>query len=308
MKRLDPATTIADPDDLSVRPLGSRFGGGRTVRAYVLLTHPLPLAIVMATTAAFAVLFAGGLPPLPVGGALLLAMLGGQLAIGAVNELVDVELDAATKPWKPIPSGMVSQRGAWTVVALGLGMMGVFGAALGGAALLLLVLGTGLGLAYDLWLKRTAWSWLPYVLALPLLPVWVRTAVLGFDARLLLLFPLGMGAVAAVHLAQALPDCDGDRAAGLRNPVSRLGEKRSLTAACRLAASAPAAAIAVMVAIPGAGVRTGIVLVAAGIALGLIVAVAALYRRRRSLGVRAAFPCLATATVLVALGWVLGAS
>ncbi|MBA3414926.1 MAG: UbiA family prenyltransferase, partial [Chloroflexia bacterium] len=176
MNRLDPVTRSAGRAEPRPRSVGSRATIGRTLRAYVALTHPLPIAIVLAATAAFAVLFAGGMPPLHLGVPLMLAMLGGQLAIGALNELVDVELDAATKPWKPIPSGAVSRRGAATVLVGGLATMVLFGTSLGGAALLLLALGTGLGLAYDLWLKRTPWSWLPYVLALPLLPVWVRTA------------------------------------------------------------------------------------------------------------------------------------
>ena len=39
---------------------------------------------------------------------LLLAMLGGQLAIGATNELIDLPLDAIGKPHKPLPRGDVT--------------------------------------------------------------------------------------------------------------------------------------------------------------------------------------------------------
>ena len=281
---------------------------GRRFRAYVLLPHAVPVLTVLGATAGFALLAAGGLPPPAALARLLLAMLGGQVLVGAVNELVDADLDAATKPWKPIPSGAVTRRGAWVVVALGLVVMAAFGSRLDHLALLLLILGTALGLAYDLGLKRTPYSWLPYVLALPLLPIWVRIAILGFDGRLLLLFPLGAGAVAAVHLAQSLPDCESDRRAGLRNPVSRLGEPAALRLACILATSAPLFAIVVTTALPGALGNRVLVFVAAMVGLGLIGATMALYRRRRSLGLRAAFPCLATATVVVALGWIIGAS
>jgi 4-hydroxybenzoate polyprenyltransferase len=308
MHQPDPVAAAVDPADLRTGPRAAGLDVRRVTLAYVQLVHPGPTTIVMAATGAFAVLFGRGLPPLPVVAPLLLAMLGGQLAIGALNELVDAELDALAKPWKPIPSGAVTRRGAWLVVALGLTAMVVFGARLGGLALILLALGTGLGLGYDLWMKRTPYSWLPYVLALPLLPIWVRTAILGFDGRLLLLFPLGAGAVAAVHLAQALPDCESDRRAGLRNPVSRLGEPATLRLACILAASAPLFAIVVTTALPGALGNRVLVFVAAMVGLGLIGATMALYRRRRSLGLRAAFPCLATATVVVALGWIIGAS
>jgi hypothetical protein len=49
----------------------------------------------------------------------------------------------------------------------------------------LAVLGTGVGIGYNVFLKRTAWSWLPYLIALPLLPIWVWTALRGWEARLL---------------------------------------------------------------------------------------------------------------------------
>ena len=306
VEKFDQPVTPAETGARSDRPSVTGFWSWRKVRAYVSLTHPVPIAIVMIATAAFAAIFAEGLPPFRLAATLLLAMLGGQLAIGALNELVDVELDAASKPWKPIPSGAVSRFGARMIAACGLGMAALFGASLGVAALLLLFVGTGLGLAYDLWLKRTPWSWLPYVLALPLLPIWVRTVVIGFDARLLLLYPLGLGAGAAIHLAQALPDCESDRAAGLRNPVSRLGERRSLMAACALATTAPLAAVSAAAAVPDEVARNGVVLSSATLAIGLIAAVPLLCRHQRSLGVRAAFPCLALATLIVAFGWVLG--
>ena len=41
-----------------------------------------------------------------------LGMLGLQFCIGAVNDLLDERVDALAKPWKPIPSGLVSRRTA----------------------------------------------------------------------------------------------------------------------------------------------------------------------------------------------------
>ena len=61
---------------------------------------------------------------------------------------------------------------------------------------------------------------------MPLLPLWVRTALVGFDARLLLLYPLGGTMVVGVHLVQALPDAATDSAAAVRNRASVLGERR----------------------------------------------------------------------------------
>jgi hypothetical protein len=58
--------------------------------------------------------------------------------------------------------------------------------------------------------------------------------------------------------------------------------------------------------VPGEVARNGVVLGSATLAIGLIAAVPLLYRHQRSLGVRAAFPCLALATLIVAFGWVIG--
>lgn len=286
----------------------SRFGRFAVIFGYLRLVHPVPITAVMLATLLFGLMFSSRDSAWLTLVSLLLAMLGGQVAIGALNELVDVELDAGAKPWKPIPAGRVTWRGARIMIATGLGIMVLFGIGFGLAAMLLLSTGTGLGLAYNLWFKRTPMSWLPYVLAVPLLPLWVRTALQGFDPSLLLLFPLGVGAVAAIHLAQSLPDAAGDKAAGLQNPVSMLGEARSLALACALAATAPlgAVAVAATVVVPNRPSGEGTLYGAAGLSLGLIGGLAIYYWRRPADAVRFAFPCLAMATLTVAVAWVLG--
>ena len=198
------------------------------MRGYLLLPHLAPVLVVELATAAFAVIAWGGLPPAHLLGPLLLAMLGGQLAIGATNELVDLPFDTVGKPWKPLPSGDVSIRGAQVMVVIGLIMMVAFGWRFGILALGLLAAGTGLGIAYDLWFKRTVWSWLPYLLALPLLPIWVFASLGKPEPKLLLLYPLGALATVGVHFAQALPDVAIDRAAGLPTATSRLGQRAHL--------------------------------------------------------------------------------
>jgi len=120
--------------------------------------------VVMAATAAFAVIAAGGWPGSWPFARLLGAMLGGQLAIGAVNELVDIELDRVAKPHKPLASGVVPVRGARVMAAAGIMAMVPLSATFGGRSLVLCSLGTGLGIAYSLWFKRSMWSWLPYAL------------------------------------------------------------------------------------------------------------------------------------------------
>ena len=90
---------------------------------------------------------------------LALAMLGMQFAIGATNDIVDQDLDAQAKPWKPIPCGLVSQRAA-AAIAVATGVTGFVLAVLAGAIEALLWSGMlACGLAYDLRLKPTPWAW-----------------------------------------------------------------------------------------------------------------------------------------------------
>ena len=100
-----------------------------------------------------------------------LAMTALQLAIGALNDLRDAAADTGRKPGKPIPAGTVRPAEAWAVVgcgaAIGLGLSAVSG----GGPLLLAALGLGVVLAYDLRLKGKPWSWLPFSIWLPLLPI-----------------------------------------------------------------------------------------------------------------------------------------
>lgn len=277
-------------------------------RAWWRLPHPVPILVVLAATAGFALLVGRGALPARDIFALLGAMLGGQLAIGAVNEIQDVELDRVANPGKPIPAGLVSVRAATLLAVAGLALMVACGARFGATSVLLLAIGTGLGLAYDLWFKRTALSWLPYALALPLLPIWVRTALAGFDPRLLLLYPLGAAATVGVHLAQALPDAASDRAAGLDNLVSRLGERRAVVLALALTASGPVLAVGSAFLPTGLVAQPGVV-VAGAVAAGVLVIAAGLaYLLDRRLGVRACFPLLALSLVVTGFAWVLGSA
>jgi 4-hydroxybenzoate polyprenyltransferase len=274
----------------------------RSVRGYLLLPHLVPVIVVELATAAFAVAAWSGVPPPSLLGPLLLAMLGGQLAIGAMNELVDLPSDTIAKPEKPLVSGAVSLRGARLVVVAGLAMMTGFGLLFGAVPFALLVLGTGLGLAYDLWLKRSPWSWLPYLLALPLLPIWVFAALGRPEPRLLLLYPLGALATVGVHFSQALPDVDADRMAGLQTATSRLGTERVFAAAWIATLSAPLLAwIAARATRPDDGLT--VVAFAAGLTVLLLLLSLMLLRVSRRLGIAACFPLVALSTLTNALAW-----
>lgn len=270
-------------------------------RGYLVLPHLVPIVAVLAATTAFAWVIVGSSLDVWDLVRLLAAMLGGQIVVGVVNELIDAPTDAVVKPEKPIPAGLVSPRGAMTLGITGLALMLVAGATFGWVSVALLVTGNGLGVIYSLWFKRTRFAWLPYFLALPLLPIWVAVSFDRFDARLLLLYPIGGFAVLGLQLAQAVPDVEADRASGIESVTTRLGERRTLLLCWgALLGSVVLALIANVVADD-----FGWPLIAASLAAaGLIAFNALLYRRNSRRGVLATFPCVAAAAGLVAIAWV----
>jgi 4-hydroxybenzoate polyprenyltransferase len=274
----------------------------RVARAWFLLPHAVAVLVVLTTTYGFAGLARGSFDLDVTMLRLLAAMLGGQLAIGAVNEIVDNDLDAQTKPWKPIPAGIVSRSAAINLAVISLIAMLSFSASFGLASLALCSLGTAAGLTYDLWLKRTLLSWLPYLIALPLLPVWVWTSLIRFEPRLLMLYPLGALAVIGVHLSQALPDIAMDRQAGIRSASSLLDERSALFGSWIATLTAPALALALA---PGLTDRPVYVWAASAIVVTMVTANAVLNIVDRRLGIAGCFPTTAITTAVMGLGWVL---
>lgn len=270
------------------------------VRGYLVLPHAVPIIVVMTATAAFALIAAAGWPGLSQISRLLGAMLGGQLAIGAVNELVDADLDALAKPAKPIPSGLVSRRGARIVAVGGTIAMGILSLTFGLDAFSLCALGTGAGVVYSFWFKRTIWAWVPYLFALPLLPIWVWTALSSVRAGMFVAYPIGAAAVVAVQIAQSLPDVDADGRSGVRTLAVALGPdlaRRACWGAMLLAAI-----LAALLA-PWLTGNAALVWIAAAVAGGLVGLNAILWRRDPRSGALACFPCVAIAAVVLGLGW-----
>ena len=110
-------------------------------------------------------------------------------------------------------------RDAATVVAIAGGgaglVLGWFAGPFGLAVVLLGVVVLAIGYAYDLFFKGTAWSWLPFAVGIPLLPVygWVG-ATGGVPASFVVLVPAAVVAGAALAVANARADEARDRASG----------------------------------------------------------------------------------------------
>lgn len=171
-------------------------------------------------------------------------MIALQASIGALNDLIDAPHDAGRKPGKPIPAGIVSAEAA-RVVVVGAAVVGVALAAPSGpatVALSVLVLGVGYG--YDLRFKGTAWSWLPFAVGIPLLPVFGWLGTTGrLPASFAILLPAAVLAGAGLAVANARADAERDAAAGLDSVALRLGPDRSWAVHVVLLGAVVAAAI-----------------------------------------------------------------
>jgi 4-hydroxybenzoate polyprenyltransferase len=199
-------------------------------------------------------------------------MLAIQAGIGALNDIADLERDRAAKPSKPLPSGAISASAA-SVVAL---IAVVAGLALsvqsGLPTLTVAVLGLGAGVLYDFRLKGTAWSWVPFALGIPLLPVY---AWLGATDTLPIWFgilgPAAVVAGAALAIANALADLDRDRAARIDSVAVALGSTGAWRVHVGLHAIVTAVALGSLGLVGGGGAPAAVaVLGAIAIAAGAI--------------------------------------
>jgi len=195
----------------------------RTVTALALACHPLPTVAVTAIGAGLAAL--AGLS-LSRGALVVGAIFAGQLSIGWSNDSIDAARDRATqRSDKPVALGAVSPR---TVgLAAGIALVACVGLslALGWAAGLASITVLVSGWAYNLGLKATAWSWLPYAVAFGALPAVATLAMPepAWPAPWALLTGALFGVSA--HLANVLPDLAGDTATGVRGLPHRLGAR-----------------------------------------------------------------------------------
>lgn len=163
---------------------------------------------------------------------LALAMLGLQFCIGTVNDLYDEALDAKSKPYKPIPAGRISRRAAWFVAALSGGGGLVLAALVSPPDLVPLAMAAamiGAGLLYDVALKPTAFGWVCFAVAFPILPLYAWYGAIGaLPPRWEVLVPVAALAGPALQIANGLIDLETDGAAGLRTLAVVLGRRRSV--------------------------------------------------------------------------------
>jgi 4-hydroxybenzoate polyprenyltransferase len=263
--------------------------------------HPFPTLLNVLATGALAFLAVRGWPGASMLVRMLAVMLCAQSAIGAANDYYDRKLDAATKPWKPIPAGVISPGAAAALSIVLISATAVIAATLGAASLALAMLGLGCGLTYDAQLKRTRLSALPFMVAIPTLPAWVWVTLDAWQPVCWWLLPLGALIGLSLHLSNTLPDIPSDAAQGVRGLAHRLGELWAM----RLAWASFAAALLLSAGLFSI-VRTDLRWLIPTLAFGLsalAASIAAATLRRDGSGLQFGFGVLSMASVALAVGW-----
>jgi 4-hydroxybenzoate polyprenyltransferase len=212
---------------------------------FFLLSHPGPVFIHIIGVTVFTLIAAW---PRPLWGTILLVIAAHaamQISIAMINDYCDRGLDAASKPRKPIPLGLVYPHEALIVGLLMIAVMVLLLLPLNPLALYISLLYLTLGQAYNLGLKSTPLSGIVFALAMPLIPLYAFAGVGRVFPILLWLVPIGFFLGVALNLANSLEDLEEDSAYGAKTLAVVLGLKGSFLV-CHLLILAAAASIAML--------------------------------------------------------------
>jgi 4-hydroxybenzoate polyprenyltransferase len=195
-----------------------------TARALVRASHPGPTAAVTTLTGLLAVAAGHGWRSgLVVTG----AVAAGQFTIGWSNDVIDAARDRAVgRRDKPVARGEVSDALVRRAIAVaGLVCVALSLACGAASAAVHLLLGVASGWAYNLGLKRTPWSFVPYAVAFGALPAVVTLALPQPVAPPGWMVAAGALLGVGAHLLNALPDLADDERTGVRGLPHRLGPR-----------------------------------------------------------------------------------
>lgn len=193
----------------------------RTARGLARSCHPGPVVAVTATTAALGI--SAGLDAYRC--ALLVgAVLSGQLSVGWCNDAFDARRDAAAgRSGKPVADGSVGRRAVWTAAFTAVLLCVPLSLACGLLAGAVHLAAVAAAWAYDLGVKATVLSWLPYVIGFGSLPAVAALTLPGSPWPAWWAVAAGALLGLAAHLGDVLPDIEDDLRAGVNGLPQRLG-------------------------------------------------------------------------------------
>ena len=269
--------------------------------ARIRLVHPFP-SLLNGLVVLGVAWIAGATPSTALRLALAMTLI--QFTIGTTNDLADAARDADRIPVKPIAAGLVRTRtaavAAWSFGLLGLALAGASGALTFAIALA----GLACGLVYNAALSRSALSWLPLALALPLVPIFAWYGAAGsLPGGLVLIVPIAMVAGAGLAIGNGLVDHGIDGARGRRTTAVVLGRPWAWIVHTAAVVAALTAALKLVPA-DGGGSGSWLLIVGTATAIAGMVGLAT----RKPTGLRLAWAAEAIGIALVGLAWVLAAA
>src|SRR6266705_1327195 len=271
-----------------------------------LLSHPGPVLLHIIAVTLFALLAAWPRLAWGIIALVVAAHAAMQLSIAMVNDYSDRQLDAESKPGKPIPRGLVRPVEALFCGLLLIVVIVLLLLPLHRLALLISLCYLALGQGYNLGLKRTPLSGIVFALAMPLIPLYAFVGMGRMLPGLFWLVPVGVLLGVALNLANALPDIEEDAAGDARTLAVVLGAKRSLLL-CRLLIMAGGVLIGILAVSRVVPVR-GWVLIPTLLVTALAVATLFLVLRdeRAMRGRKLHFYISALTCIVLAAGWLIG--
>jgi len=228
------------------RDILPRVVGRTELAGLVSASHPLPTVAVTGLSTALSAAAGRGV----TGTALVAAtVLSGQLSIGWSNDLLDRGRDeAAHRHDKPIADGRLPVATARRACGLALACCVPLSLANGwaaGAAHLIAVAG---GWAYNLGVKRTVASFLPYAVSFALLTAILTLGLPGSPWPAPWAFAAGGLLGVGAHFLNTVVDIDDDLATGVRGLPQRVGAFRAAVTGASLLAGAAVLAVVIALA------------------------------------------------------------
>lgn len=278
-------------------------GNARSTRAlgWVRLVHAFPVATVTVATAGVAWGSGGNDAGAMRVAVVTLAMFFGQCSVGIQNDYLDRFRDAAMKPRKPIPAGLVHAehaRVAWVACLLAFVALNV---PLGLQALAVGVAALSAGFAYNQGLKFSPFGFLAYVAGFSLLGIWVWVATDAVRPELLWALAFAPPMLAGLGIINAVPDVAADKATGVRTLATAIGRERAVLVSWGLFAAGLVVMLLGMLAVDVRVARLAVPAGASLLAAGLGIACSATGRDWP------AFRCYGIGTAVALVGWLAAA-
>jgi 4-hydroxybenzoate polyprenyltransferase len=297
---------VTDANASATPRSGAPVGLSQRLLGMVLVTHPIPSLMYVTAVALFSLLaaYSSGHTLIPATLArVLIGVACAQVAIGTLNDYMDRDLDAQTNRAKPLVTGLITPLMALGQVISATIVLLLLMMPLGWVALVLGICIEGLGLAYDLGLKRTVFSGLLYAVYFPLIPLLAWAVFGAFQPFLWWVLPFGAALGLAMNIANSLPDLETDMEAGVRGLPHLLGLRNGLAVVW----ITPPLVYLVMVALDLFGVVSaqpfGMALAGVAATLPVVISVLLYFRRPTAQTLRVIFYIQALGVVAMAAAW-----